>query len=238
MFREAKPWTASVHLLLRHLADAGFAEAPRIAGSGFDARGRETLTHIDGELVHPGPWSDAALIRVGRIVRRLHDAAARFSPPADAVWQPWFLRELGGGRRIVGHGDLAPWNTLTRAGTPIALIDWEYAGPLDPRIELARVCWLFPQLHDDDVAERVGLPPLETRLRQLRLLVDAYGISRAERRGLFERMVEVAVCETAEDAIEANVTPDSEGPLWGLAWKARAAAWMLRHRIPIERALA
>ena len=53
----------------------------------------------------------------------------------------------------------------------------EYAGPIDPLIELARVCWLFPQLHDDDVAEMVRLPPLEIRVRQLRLLVDAYGLS-------------------------------------------------------------
>lgn len=238
VFREAKPWTVSVHLLLRHLEDAGFAESPRIAGSGFDERGRETLTHIDGELVHPAPWSDEALIRVGQITRRLHDTTASFLPPVDAIWQSWFLRELGGGRRVIGHGDIAPWNTLTRAGMPIALIDWEYAGPLDPMAELARVCWLFPQLHDDDVAERVGLPPLETRVRQLRLLADAYGVSRAQRHGLFERMVEVAVCETAEEAREANVTPGSQGPLWGLAWKARAAAWMLRHRLPIERALA
>jgi hypothetical protein len=54
VFREAKPWTTSIHLLLKHVEDAGFAESPRIAGSGFDERGRETLTHVDGEFVHPG----------------------------------------------------------------------------------------------------------------------------------------------------------------------------------------
>jgi aminoglycoside phosphotransferase (APT) family kinase protein len=121
---------------------------------------------------------------------------------------------------------------------PIAIIDWEYAGPLDPLVELARVCWLFPQLHDDDVAQRVGLPPLETRIRQLRLLVDAYCLSKAQRQGLFDLIVEVAVSETAQEAIEANITPSSQGLLWGLAWRARAAAWMLRHRSSIERAIA
>lgn len=237
VFREVKPWTTSIHLLLRHLENAGFDEAPRIVGSGFDERGREALRHIEGEFVHPGPWSDEALIQVGQLLRRLHDTTASFTPPVNAIWQPWFLRELGQKTRIIGHGDLAPWNTVTRAGSPIAFIDWEFAGPLDPLIELARVCWLFPQLHDDDVAEKVGLPPLATRVQQVRLLVDAYGLSKIQRHSLFELIVEVAVCETANEAIEANVTPKSEGVLWGLAWRARAAAWMLRHRFSIERAL-
>ena len=238
VFREAKPWTTSIHLLLKHLEDAGFAESPRIAGSGFDERGRETLTHVDGEFVHPGPWSDEALIQVGQILHRLHDTTVSFVPPVDAIWQPWFLRQLGGESCVIGHGDFAPWNTVTRAAMPIAIIDWEYAGPLDPLVELARVCWLFPQLHDDDIAQRVGLPPLETRIRQLRLLVDAYGLSKAQRQGLFDLIVEVAVSETAQEAIEANITPSSQGLLWGLAWRARAAAWMLRHRSSIERAIA
>lgn len=237
VFREAKPWTPSIHQLLQHLHDCGFGAAPRIAGSGYDEHGRETLIHIEGEFVHPGPWSDQALVRVGQTLRRLHDITACFIPSADAIWQPWFLRELGSGARVIGHGDLAPWNTLTHEGMPIALIDWEFAGPLDPMMELARVCWLFPQLHDDDVAAKVGLPPLETRARQLRLLVDAYGLSKAQRQGLFGAIVEVAVCETANDAIEANVTPSTEGPLWGLAWRARAAAWMLRNRLSLENAL-
>lgn len=53
VFREAKPWTRSVHALLRHLEECGFDAAPRIAGSGFDDRGRETLCHIEGDFVHP-----------------------------------------------------------------------------------------------------------------------------------------------------------------------------------------
>lgn len=44
--------------------------------------------------------------------------------------------------------------------------------------------------------------------------------------------------ETAEEAIEQSVTPDSRGPLWGLAWRARAAAWIVRHRTTLRQALA
>ncbi len=43
-------------------------------------------------------------------------------------------------------------------GMPEGLVDWEYAGPVDRLTELAYACWLNAQLHDDDIAERQGLP--------------------------------------------------------------------------------
>jgi hypothetical protein len=52
-------------------------------------------------------------------------------------------------------------------------------------------------------------------------------------------MSEFAVHDVAEQAIEAQVaseTPDP-GPLWGIAWRTRSAAWMLRHRAVLQRAL-
>jgi hypothetical protein len=52
-FREAGAWTPSVHALLRYLENVGFAAAPHVIGSGFDARGRETVAYIDGSFVHP-----------------------------------------------------------------------------------------------------------------------------------------------------------------------------------------
>ena len=56
--RETGPWAPSVHALLKHLENEGFDGAPRVVGSGFDERGRETLSYIEGDFVHPGPWSD------------------------------------------------------------------------------------------------------------------------------------------------------------------------------------
>ncbi|XOK63120.1 hypothetical protein ACJ7K1_08355 [Paenibacillus elgii] len=110
----------------------------------------------------------------------------------------------------------------------IGLIDWEYAGPVDPLVELARVCWLFL---------KGCLPPLDARARQLRLLVDAYGLPSNQRRLLYDLILEVVVRETAEEAIEAHITPNRQGPLWGLAWRSRSAAWILRHRAVLQRAL-
>lgn len=35
VIRETGPWAPAVHALLRHLADAGFAAAPRLVGSAL-----------------------------------------------------------------------------------------------------------------------------------------------------------------------------------------------------------
>lgn len=237
VYRPAGPWTPGIHALLRHLQARGFESLPTVIGAGTNEEGQETVSYIEGDFIHPGPWSDDAIVEVGRMVRRLHDASASFSPDPHAVWKPWFLRRLGGPNLVYSHGDIAPWNMVTKDGLPAALIDWEFAGPVDPLAELARVCWLFPQLHDDDVAMMNGLPSPEARARQVRLLVDAYGLGPGGRAALFEMIVAVVVTETAEEAIEMKVTPDSHGPLWGLAWRARSAAWILRHRRMLEHAL-
>ncbi|HVX66399.1 MAG TPA: phosphotransferase, partial [Bryobacteraceae bacterium] len=94
--RQAGEWTPTVHALLRHLERAGFSAAPRVAGSGFDRQGRETLTYIEGESVHPRAWSDEAVVVIGSMLRELHAATASFRPASDARWRPWFGRALGG----------------------------------------------------------------------------------------------------------------------------------------------
>jgi hypothetical protein len=239
--RDAGPWTPAVHALLRHLEAAGFAAAPRLVGSGFEASGRETLTYIEGEFTQPGPWSLDGAAAVGALLRDLHQATASFRPPPGAVWFPWHGRHLGGPGQVFGHCDAGPWNIVARRGLPVALIDWETAGPVDPLTELAQVCWLNAKLHDDIVAGREGLPPVAERARQLAAIVDAYGLSARQRAGFFDRIVEFAVCDTAAEADSAAVTPELTAhpvALWAMAWRARSAAWMLRHRRPLEAALA
>jgi hypothetical protein len=238
--RDTGPWTPAVHALLRHLEDVGFGAAPRLSGSGFDLDGRETLTFIEGEFTQPGPWSLEGAAALGSLLRDLHEATRTFRVPPGAIWFPWHARDLGGPARIISHCDVAPWNIVARHGMPVALIDWEFAGPVDPLVELAQLCWLNAKLHDDIVAQREGLPPLADRARQLAAIVDAYGLPRAERSGFLDRMVEFAVSDTAAEADDAGVTPELTAhpvALWAMAWRARAAAWMLRHRRALEAAL-
>ena len=169
--------------LLRHLEAVGFTGAPRPVGDGFHADGREAVTYIAGTTPHPGAWDDQSISAIGALVRRLHDATESFQPAADACWQPSFARLLPGDHPVIGHGDLGPWNVVARDGVPVAFIDWEFAGPVDALWELAEIAWLNAQLHDDDIAERAGLPPAARRGQQVRLLLDAYGLAAAERPG-------------------------------------------------------
>jgi aminoglycoside phosphotransferase (APT) family kinase protein len=152
VIRDAGPWTPAVHALLRHLEDTGFAAAPRLVGSGLDTDGREVLTFIEGEFTQPGPWSLDGAVAVGRLLRDLHRATRSFRSPPDAVWFPWHGRDLGRQVKVFGHCDVAPWNIVARDGLPVALIDWETAGPVDPLVELAQLAWLNAKLHDDIVA--------------------------------------------------------------------------------------
>ncbi len=90
VYRQSGPWSPTIISLLRHLAQVGFAACPRVVGTGFDERGRETLSFIEGEFVHPGPWSDEAMPRLGNMLRQLHEATSSFKVPdnglARVVW--------------------------------------------------------------------------------------------------------------------------------------------------------
>jgi len=239
VFRQAAPWSATIVALLRHLEREGFEYAPRVVGTGFTPDGRETVTFIKGEFVHPRPWDDAAMPLLGRMLRQLHDATSSFVPPPGAVWRPWFGRDLGT-PQVIGHCDTGSWNIVARNRRPVALIDWEAAGPVDPIVELAQACWLNAQLFDDDIAEIQGLGPAEARARQMRMLLDGYGLARQDRLGFVDTMRDFAVLCAANEVIEAGTTPDTKdsSALWAISWRTRSAGWIVRHKHALERALA
>lgn len=210
VLKEAGPWSASVHAFLCHLEREGFAGSPRMLGTGFEDDGRETLSYLPGESPHPYAWSNEAVGTVGRLLRDLHRAAASFRPPIDAQWQPIFTRDLRGSHPTFGHCDAGPWNIIALAGQPYALVDWEFAGPVDAIWELAEVTWLNAQLHDDVVAERCGLPDAHTRAQQARLILDGYGLASGERSGFVDKMVELAVHSILIDDATERAARESE----------------------------
>jgi hypothetical protein len=238
LLRKAEHWSASVQFLLKHLEQKGFSGAPRVISPGIDHDGWETLSFIEGDIVHPKPWSDEGIVTIGLLLKKLHDATSDFMPPRNAIWRPWFGRDLGNRNKIYGHCDFAPWNIISNNNIPFAVIDWENAGPVDPMIELAHACWLNVQLVDDDVAERAGLAPIENRIHQLKLMFEAYGLPKTKKDVFMDALISIVVCDAADQAIEANITPDCQdaAPLWGLAWRARSAAWIIRNQKSVEKA--
>lgn len=245
VYREAGPWSATVLALLRHLENEGFPGAPRVIGGGFAADGRELLSFIPGESPQPDAWSDDGAAAVGQLLRAVHEATSTFVVPSDAVWRPWWGRDLGGSHRVVGHCDTGPWNFIARDGVPVVLIDWEFAGPVDAVWELAQAAWLNAQLHDDDVAEKNGLPSPEQRARQVGLILDGYELPRNQRADFVDRMIAFAVQSAGAEAIQFGVTEETTSGVddvgypfvWGITWRVRSASWMLRHRKLLEEAV-
>ena len=233
--RPAGPWTPAVHVLLDHLERIGFTGSPR----AVSADGEDIVTYLPGESVNPHAWSDEGIFRVGGLLRDLHDATASFTPPPGAVWHPWPFAS-NAPNAIISHRDTGPWNIIARDGLPAGFIDWVTAGPADRLEEIAATAWLNAQLHDDDIAERQGLPTAGARAAQLRRFADGYQLPRADRQRLVTAMIEYAIRDSAAEAIQAGVTPQTGecDAVWAIAWRARSAAWMIRHRPLLDNALA
>ncbi|GAA2278574.1 MULTISPECIES: phosphotransferase enzyme family protein [Kitasatospora] len=187
--RPVGPWTHTVHALLDHLKEAGFAGAPR--AHGFDADGREILDFLPGHVAnYPLPdyvRSDATLQAVAVMLRHYHDATVSFTPAADASW---YLpsREPA---EVICHGDVAPYNCVFHDGRPVAFIDFDTAHP-GPRIwDLAYAAYRFVPLTDPGNGDFTL--PIEEQSRRLRLLADAYQLDDNDR---------AALADTARDRLE------------------------------------
>ncbi|MGN6799653.1 MAG: phosphotransferase [Gaiellaceae bacterium] len=107
--------------VLVHLEHVRFAASPRWLG--FDEKGRDVLTFIEGETFSDTrrlTWSSGQLVAAGALLRRDHDAVAGTA--------------LAEGSEVVSHGDYGPWNLIWIDGSPTYIIDFDNAHP-GPRLE-------------------------------------------------------------------------------------------------------
>jgi hypothetical protein len=186
--REPGPWTSATHDLLRYLERAGFSGVPRVLG--FDERGREILTFIEGVagFFAPGEtrpanlWSDQVLIEAAAFLRRFHDATLGFQAPPAARWQMVFPD--AGQHEVICHNDFAPYNCIFADGHLKAVIDFDTAGPGPRRWDLAYAAYRFVPLAASDKLPSIGAPAELNRGRRLKLFCDAYGLE--QRHGLLD----------------------------------------------------
>ncbi|WP_101847496.1 phosphotransferase [Zhihengliuella sp. ISTPL4] len=151
-----KAWTAATPDVVAYVQAlrADGVEAPEPVGR--DTQGRQIIEFIPGTLaMHSAPLSTAELARVGGMVRRIHDASARYVPAADAVWEPPLSPPA---QELICHNDLAPWNLML--GDRWVFIDWDGASPSTRSWDLAFSAQTFalpdpardPQRSADDLA--------------------------------------------------------------------------------------
>lgn len=239
VLRPSGPHTGSVHAFLRALNDAGFDGAPLPVG--IDPDGRERLTFIEGDVpVVPYPeWSqsDAALASVARLLRRLHDAAARFDPRPHH-WNDTLADPAGG--TIVGHNDVELSNVVFRDGLAVGLIDFEFAAPGRPIYDLAQLARLLVPIEHEVDQRRMGWK-LTDQPARLRLIADSYGLDREG------RYVLLGAIDDAVDRVEAAArrgfgageatSATLAARTGGIEKYDRRRAWLRRHRSDFVAAL-
>jgi Ser/Thr protein kinase RdoA (MazF antagonist) len=171
-----KTWTASTPSVV------AFVEALRAQGidapepRGRDEAGRQVTEFVDGVLaIDAGPMGLDQLHRVGALVRRIHDAAAGFVAPEDAIWETAIAAP---GDELICHNDLAPWNLVL--GERWVFIDWDAAAPSTRSWDLAYAAQSFA-LGDPGEDPAVAA-------ERLRSFVDGYAAPAALRAQLPEIM--------------------------------------------------
>lgn len=183
--RPLRPTSAATHALLRHLEDVGFDGGPRVLG--IDEAGREVLSYVPGEAVTaPAPaWglTDAALVSVGRLLRRFHDAAASFDP-TPYTWPHAAPAPFAGPG--IAHNDPNLDNVVFRDGVAVALIDFDLAAPGAPVWDVAATARLWAPLRSPGDTSDVRR---YRELARLRILVDAYGLDEQGRSDLLDAVL-------------------------------------------------
>ncbi|KJB89348.1 aminoglycoside phosphotransferase [Paenibacillus sp. E194] len=199
-------WSPYVHELLLHLEQQGFDGAPRFLG--IDDSDREILSFISGEVpgnnypdLEPYMWSDETLAGLARLQRRFHDATEGFVFLTGGKWQLSYSDE--GEHEVICHNDAALYNVVFQQETPVALIDFDMAGPGPRMWDIAYSLYTSVPLSSfapdhsvgNTVEYRADMHAVERR-RRIHLFFEAYGIPVPNdlRRWIIERLT--ALCHT------------------------------------------
>ena len=170
--RTAGPWTAQVHALMNGLRASGCDVVPE--PRGIDAEGREVVEYVPGECpIYPVPpwvWHDDVLVQVAHALRRVHDVSATLLLGDGTGWR---LKRIEPAE-VVCHSDVAPYNTVWRAGRLVAFIDWDHAVPAPRGWDLGYAAHRFVSLTPPDNRDGRTADPDE-QWRRVGVLCDAYG---------------------------------------------------------------
>jgi phosphotransferase family enzyme len=231
--RETSPAT---HALLEHLERVGFDGAPRFLG--VDDRGREVLSYIPGDAaIEPYPgWAltDEALVGVAELLRRFHDAVATFDA-SEHRWATAVPAAFRGG--IVSHNDPNLDNVIFSGGRPVALIDFDLAGPGSVVWDVACAARLWAPLRD----ERDAPSALAGQaLSRLRLFLDAYGLPARDRPRVIDALT--PALDWCYDVVRAAV--EGGHPTFGRLWHGggrlraeRTRSWLAAHDVQMREAI-
>ncbi|NNE75406.1 MAG: phosphotransferase [Acidimicrobiales bacterium] len=179
VLRPSNPHSRAIHAYLRALRDAGFEGA--CCPVGIDPDGRERLEYVPGDVpVSPYPeWarSDAALVSVARLLRRMHDAVPAFDPSGRA-WSTELADPTptaGTSGTVMSHSDVCLENVVFRNGEAVAILDFDFVAPGRRTYDVAALARMCVPIDDDVNMARQGWLAVD-RPARLRMVADTYGL--------------------------------------------------------------
>ncbi|WP_197698912.1 phosphotransferase [Micromonospora inositola] len=107
-------------------------------------------------------FTDGQIGQAAALLRRLHDATQE-------------LASILGGGEVVCHHDPGPNNVVFRDGQPVAFIDFDFAAPGRRLEDVGYMAWAWC------ISSRPDRGPATEQAGQVRVLADAYGLSRSDR---------------------------------------------------------
>lgn len=207
-------WSPNIHELLVYLEKQSFQGAPRFLG--IDDSGREILTFISGEVpgnnypkLEPYMWSDETLVGLACLLRSFHDATKAFTPTLGARWQLNYAEEAE--HEVICHNDAALYNIVFQNGAPVALIDFDMAGPGPRMWDIAYTLYTSVPLasfapdhfSETTVPYQNELHAAERR-RRIHLFFESYGISAPNnlQQWILQRLI--VLCDTLRNGAAAG----------------------------------
>mgnify|MGYP003296408199 CR=1 FL=1 len=224
-----KPWldnSSAVQGYLAVLRSSGL-DVPQPLGR--DEVGRNVVEYVEGVLALDHlPLGHDDLLRVGRMIRQIHDASESVVIPSPGDGKMLLPAE---NPNLMCHNDLAPWNLIM--GDRWVFIDWDGAGPSTRLWDLAYAAQSFGQLFDGQ--------PVEDAALRLRAVVDGYEADGELRKALPAAMANraTAMFNLLKSSHETGFQPWADMYVNGHGERWRAAAqYVGQNQVAWEEALA
>ena len=223
-----QPWLETSSAVQSYLAELRSSGLDVPQPLGRDEDGRHVVEYVEGVLaLDQLPLGQDDLLRVGRMIRQIHDASETVVIPHPGDWRMLLPAESP---NLMCHNDLAPWNLIT--GDRWVFIDWDGAGPSTRLWDLAYAAQSFGMLFEGQA--------VKSAVTRLCALVDGYDADLALRKALPAAMAKraAAMFELLRSSSENGFQPwaDMYANGHGEHWRG-AAEYVARHQTDWERAL-
>jgi Phosphotransferase enzyme family len=188
VLRPVRPWTPTVHALLRHLCEQGLTSVPEPVGIEGDVEAVRLIPGDAGVDAWQHQHDEEGVRSAAALLRQIHDASRGFVPPDGGQW----ALPAEPGAEVVCHGDPGPWNMVWHGSRAVALIDWDFAHPAAALGDVAYALEYFTPFRSDGVAcdstdgHHFPVPP--DRRARLSAFASAYGL--ASTAGLVDRVID------------------------------------------------